>query len=616
MKRKLIFLLGVILISSFVFAQSNSTSTLSSDQDKIDKAYACLKDQIEQKTSFSLQDAVFGTLALGNEKKLKDKIDEEKRSNEECWPKSGCTIKDTSQVVLALDRSNSDESAAKNWLVSKGISARDLTWYLEIDISGHVSSECTIKYDNREQKIKVREDMKLEGNAGSCLEIDYGGYWLKINNNCLEKEFTVSCDKDFITSLIYQNADRTTVFVSSETHSSVSLGSTTEKVNSKCFATGTKCDYEGTLWATLALSKAGEDIEAYLPYLFAYSSQNQKYLPSSFLYILTGADDRYSELVQLQKMGKYWEIIGGSYNRFYDSSLAMLSLGGTSASELDSARSYLLDLQTKEGCWNNNNIRDSAFILYSGWPKQSIVKGVVGNGGDKLCSSAGYYCEESDNCLNSGGAVLREFDCTNFREVCCTQSVQGATCDQKNGLICSSSQRCTGRLESSIDGSCCLEGACENIQSENLCVISGGICKGICGTNEEESDQSCQSSSDVCCVEVEIEESSSSVSTALMILLGILILLVVIAIIFRRKLQMWWHSRKRDKGTSAPNQLRRLSPPGMPPGMMARSMPRYGPPGQRSPVRGGPSLRQSRGPKTQEDKEMEETMKKLKEMSK
>ncbi len=49
---------------------------------------------------------------------------------------------------------------------------------------------------------------------------------------------------------------------------------------------------------------------------------------------------------------------------------------------------------------------------------------------------------------------------------------------------------------------------------------------------------------------------------------------------------------------------------------MQRPMPRYGPPGQRGPVRGGPILRTTKGVRTPQDKEIEETMKKLKEMSK
>ncbi len=624
MKKGMILVFFVFAILAFGFfivtGQSQNASEIAGDDDKIDKAYECLENQIESKTSFSLQDAVFGTLALGNENKLKEKIEQEKKTNEACWPKAGCTIKDSAQVLLTLDRIGGDKEGVKNWLLSKTQNSRDLIWYLEIDIQNHEASECSLKYDSRESKIKVRDDMKLEGNPGTCFDIGYGGYWLKINNNCLDKEFEISCDKDFITALVYQKSSGQTVFVSSETHSSVSLGTTTEKVNSKCFATGTRCDYEGTLWAALALTKIGEDASANIPYLVALLSENQRYLPSAFLYILTNGEDMYNELIQNQKLGKYWDIIGGPYNRFYDSALAMLALSGTGATEFESAQDYLLSVQTKEGCWNNNNIRDTAFVLYAGWPRSGVIGGDgEGTGGGKICESEGYYCETQDDCLDSGGTILRDLECTNFRNVCCTKRFADATCDEKRGLICASNQRCTGRLEPSADGSCCLEGACENIKQENLCAISGGICKTSCSDNEESSTENCPDSGDICCIEKIIEEpeQKTGISKIWIAIFIVLILLLILGIIYRHRIQSWLYSRKGGKGAGLVRGGGPRLPPGASPGMMMpRPMPRYGPPGQRGPVRSGPMLRQTKGVKSPEDKEMEETMKKLREMSK
>ncbi|MDO8508444.1 MAG: hypothetical protein Q7S27_02045 [Nanoarchaeota archaeon] len=608
------FLLGIVLISGFALAQSNDTddtSNLNDESDKIEKAYQCLADQIKGKDSLSLQDAIFGTLAVGNEKKLKDKIEQEKKGNENCWPKAGCTIKDTAQTLLALDRIGGDEKSAKDWLLTKMQPARDLTWYLEIDIQNHGASECKLTYDGRESKIKVREDMKLEGSPGSCFEISYGGYWLKIADKCLEKEFSVSCDQDFITALVYQKNSGSTVFVSSETHSSVSLGTTSEKVESKCFSTGNKCDYEGTLWASVVLAKIGEDVSSYIPYLLAFSGDNQRYLPSSFLYMLTNGDESYSELVDNQKLGQYWSVVASPYNRFYDTALAMLALGDSDSGELDSAKNYLLNVQTKEGCWNNNNIRDSAFILYSGWPK-TRGDGAGTGGGTELCEPSGYYCEAESDCLEIGGSALREFECT-IRSVCCTKKFVGVSCDEKRGLVCSSNQRCTGRIESSADGSCCIEGSCENIPTENLCALADGICKGSCSEDEENIGESCPDSGDLCCKEKVIPEEKGGILW--IVILSVLIIIVILGIIFRHRIAIWWHSRKRRGGQGTVSGPR--LPPGTPPGMvMPRPIPRYGPPTQRGPARGGPILRPTRGAKSPQDKEMEETMKKLREMSK
>lgn len=628
MKKRVIavFFVFAVLLSGFVLATNHTNVSEGATRnvnvgDRVDKAYACLKDQIEDKETLSLQEAIFGSWALGSEKKLKDKIEGEKRSGESCWPRSACTIKETAQVSLAYNLISGDEKAITEWLLSKTVISKDLVWYLEIDIANHEASECALKTEGRETKLRVKEDMTLEGNPGSCFEISYGGYWLKINERCLENEFVISCDKDFVSTLVYQRKSGGTVFVSSDTHSGASLGSTTEKVNAQCLTTGTRCDYEGTLWGALALSKIGEDISPYMPYLVVASDENQKYLPSAFLHILTGSEDHYSNLVGRQKQEQYWDVTGSPYNRFYDTSLAMLSLGGIRSGEFESAQEYLLTVQTKEGCWNNNNIRDSAFILYAGWPQSGGGSG--GGGGEtRLCENAGHFCEESEACYAANGNILREFSCTNFREVCCTERVIEVSCQQKKGIVCGANQVCDGRIESSADGSCCLDGACVNKEVEDLCGIAGGSCESSCLESEEEIDASCQQSGEICCKEksTPTPDSPDGFSYIWILILGILILLILIAIVFRRKLQMWLHRRKNSGNRpQSPASGGRRAPPGygMPPQPSLRPLtPRYGPPGQRGPANGGPAPRMTRGVKTQEDEEMEQTMKKLREMSK
>ena len=404
-----VFLVTIILLGVFVIAQENETeenigrsNVVDDSGDKIDKAYQCLEDQIgkKDKGSLSLSEAIFSILALGGKDKLEDIIKDNKRSGEDCWPKNGCTIKDSAQVLLAYDRIGKDTENIESWLLSKAQNAKELTWYIEIDIQNHAASECTIKYDNLDRKINIRDDMGLSGDAGRCLSIGYGGYWLKINDNCLDSEFEVSCDQNFVTALAYQRGTSGTIFVSSETSSSASLGTTNEKVNSKCFSSGGggtgSCDYEGTLWAAVALEKSGNDVSAYIPYLLALSDTNQQYFPSTFLYVLTGGEDQ-SEIIQKQKTGGFWEIIGGE-NRFYDTSLAMFALSGTGAGEIENAKSYLIRVQTKDGCWNNNNIRDTAFVLYSGWGRSIGGRGGGGDGGLVSCEEANYYCENRFRC--------------------------------------------------------------------------------------------------------------------------------------------------------------------------------------------------------------------------
>ncbi len=619
-----VFAIILVLISAVAFAtnhtssnnneilsqSSSSSSNLDSTDAKagVDKAYQCLENEVKDKTTLSLQEAVFSTLALGYKKNLDDKIKSEQTSGIECWPKSECKLKDSAQVAMAYKRIGRDSSGVEKWLLSKNSTSSDLTWYVEIDIANHEAAECTLKYDNSERKINVLDDMKLSGNPGNCFSISASGYWLSMKESCFDKEFEISCNQDFITALLYEKKAGGIVYVTEGTHSASSLGTTSEKVSAKCFKSGNSCDYEGSLWAALTLHKSGRDTGAYIPYLLALAENNQRYFPQAFLYILTAGENQYSEVIQNQKQGKYWEIVGGSYNRFYDTSLGMLSLSGSSASELENTKSYLLSIQTKEGCWNNNNIRDTAFILYSGWGKN--VPGAGGTGtGSALCGAVpGQSCEIGSECTSAGGRILSNFECSGVG-VCCSVRVGEPRCVEQGGILCSSNQKCDGRILGSSDSEVCCRDACINIlEEENTCEIFGGECKTSCSINEEEDiGQSC-SVGGVCC----ITKSKGSNLLVWIIVLIILIILVALAIIFRDKLRVWWYKFKgKTKITS-------IIKPGTPP---FSSPPQQYKPSIRTPIRratGGvvrPPLRRPM-PRTSKDSEFEETLKKLKEMSK
>ena len=619
-KERQLFLLSFIFIvfmMGFVFAANETNSSrnntgvsVNSNEDLqgIDKAYQCLRDEIDKKSSLSLEEAIFSALALGSNSKAINKIEDEKKSGENCWPKAGCKLVDTSQVLLVYDKIGKDTKGIKDWINSKKKTASELTWYLEIDIQNHEASSCKIKYDNSERTITVNNDLTLSGSGGSCLSVSSNGYWLKINNDCLEKEFEINCKDDFITSLLYQRGASGTLYVSSETHSAPSLGTTKEKVNSYCFNSGgndVRCDYESTLWGALALDKEGEDTDALIPYLTALEENNVKFFPSSFLYILRADEESYNDLIQKQKSNKYWEIAGSPGNRFYDTSLAMLSLAGTGATEFENARTYLLDIQQDSGCWDNNNLKSTGFVLYSGWPRAGVSSG-GGTGGSTNCVASGNYCESQIACLETGGLVLNSFECSNFREVCCSVDVKQLSCNEQSGILCSSSQQCDGRSISSIDGTCCL-GACVNKQIESTCEISGGSCRTSCFSDEEQNAESCSFSGDVCCVEG-TEESNKGISTWVWILLVLLIILVILGIMFRNKIRLWMYKRRGDASSRPMQQIPR-GPPGF---GMTRPM-------QRRPVPSFGVRRQIARPLTKgsrNENEFSETMRKLQEMSK
>ncbi|MAG38406.1 hypothetical protein CMI45_03420, partial [Candidatus Pacearchaeota archaeon] len=564
----LVFMSVMIVMSSIGVLAENHTDSGEEERNTglegLDKGYACLRGEIDEKSSLSLDEAIFSVLALGSNSKAVDKIEDEKESNRDCWPKGNCNIGETARVLLAYDRMGRSTRGIEEWLSSQNGTATDLTWFLEIDIQSHEASECRVKHDGTEKSVTIKDDLTLQwksGGASSCLSIDSqgGSYWLSIKENCLDKEFEISCEDDFITTLLYRKGLTGTLFVSSETHSSAGLGSTEEKVSSQCFGAGGtgSCDYESTLWGVLALHEVGENVEAFLPYLLALSGNNGEHFPSAFLYILTNSQDQFAEIVQKQKQNKYWEIAGSSGNRFYDTSIGMLGLGGTGAAELENAKSYLLSIQQDTGCWDNDNVKSTGFLLYSGWPR-AAASDSGGGTGSGLCEPANGFCEARMACLESQGLVQNEFECLDFAEVCCSVDVREQSCLEKSGILCSSSQRCEGSSVSSLEGTCCLT-ACINIQvTENICEQNGGSCKTSCFSDEEDTGESCSISGDRCCVE---KTDPKGISIWVWIILIILIVLVALSIWKRNKIKLWMHKRRGDVKSSPVTRGHPRGPP-------------------------------------------------------
>lgn len=602
---------ALVLLASFVIA-ANSTNvtnkTISNvnvntvvldNGDGADKGYVCLENLIKNKTSLSLQDAIFTTLALGSRENVIKVIEDQKKANENCWPKSGCTLKETSQVLLAYQKIGKDTSGIENWIMAKNSTPSELDWYLEIDVTDHIPTQCKVTYDGTARTVNVLSDMRLDGSLGSCLSVSSSGYWLKIKESCIDKQFDVLCNENFLTTLLYQRKSGGTVYVSSETHSAVSLGTTSEKINARCFKSSTSCDYEGSLWATFALDSKNKDVSKFTPYLIALSQDNTKYFPSAFIYKLTETGDSFDNVAQLQKQGKFWEMIATPYGRYYDTSIGLLGFQGTEFQEAKNAKDYLLSIQSKEGCWNNNNIRDTAFILASGWPRAGSGGG-SGGGSTELCTSASYTCSAPYACTSAGGFVKQEYICGG-QLICCTVNPAMQKCAEKGGIVCTPSQSCSISVITSLEGGCCT-GTCNDIQSEYTCEETNkGSCRAACSTtNEVEIDETC-SGAQVCCQRVENPPSSTNWWIWILIFL-ILIVIIVILILFKDKIRLWWFKRK---GGASVTSVSRPSPPGN--GLTAARRPiQY----QQRPA---PAVRR---PVTQKDWEFEDTLKKLRDMSK
>ena len=267
-----------------------------------------------------------------------------------------------------------------------------------------------------------------------------------------------------------------------------------------------------------------------------------------------------------------------------------------------------MSIQTKEGCWNSNNIRDTAFLLYAGWPREAVKVGGGGGGGTvpQSCTSAGKYCGAQMACLDAGGQVLSSYTCSGL-QACCSVDLSLKTCAVLNGAVCASNQECTGSTAPASDGTCCLA-TCRNREVvQNVCEESGGICSATCESNEKESTESCGESSGICCMP---GEEPGGFPWLWVILLLVLIILAALGIVYKAQLMVWWLKIKGKITTQPVQPVSPFSrgpgpgigiPPGRP-GYMAQRLPSQQP---NYPVR---------KPASGQDKEMDETLRKIRDI--
>lgn len=597
MKKKVLFvvaLLFLIFLTSFALSENQTT-----EEEKINKAYQCLEDKVEGKcSSLSSEEKIFSLWAINE---CKTEVVDDSADDEKCWPSSSCNIKTTAQAILALDNTNSDTGKAQDWLLSQNTTPSGITWYLEIEGSGVTG--CSISYSGSSYNINIGEDKKISNNAGSCLTLSQGNYWLRIAPSCYQNEFEVSCDTSFLTTLLFKRTTSSTIHVSEKTSSAAAGGTTTEKVESYCFAEGNSCDYEGSLWAALALDSVGKDVSSYLPYLITLADENERYLPEAFLYFLTSNTDYRSGILSKQKSNKWWMESG---KKFYDTAVALYPFQHEDVREKTDAKSWLLDVQDSEGCWEGNT-RDTAFILTSIWPRDFWGNGDNGdNGGLPDCEDSGYFCMSRSSCE---GDIFADYDCTGAFKCCSVPQIQ-ETCAEMNGQICSSNEICRGdEVSASNTNYCCVQGICESTPSTEIseCRSNNGVCRSSCDSNEEEAFYSCDYTDETCCV---LKTGDEGKSYWWIWILLILIVLVIVGIIFRDRLRALW-SRMSSRGKPRRSPFDRPRPGLTPPPMMRRRpIPRrILPPAQRRP----PPARPRR---VKTSKELDDVLKKLKSMGK
>lgn len=585
--------IGQICEDEECILETTSTTTAQQDPDKTEKAFECLETKAKDCKSLTTQELAYTILATPDNifddclKELKS------RKISDNW---GNSVRDTALAILALDHAGENTEASEKWLLKQSRTPTDLIWYLQQD--SNTETECHIGYQTKDYLIAVEKNKKIDRNAGTCLTLAQSNFWLQINPTCYDYEFSISCDKDFIATLLYKNKNSPVIYPLQGTDSSPAYGTIDLNVNSKCFGK-TSCEYEATAWATLALLKKGYDIEEYIPYIIAMADSNERYLPNSFTYMATNYENYATQLIEQQKLGNYWEAQTSAYNRYYDTALALIAIGGSSSEQITKARDWLLFSQGSNGCWSNS-IRDTAIVL---WALEGRA-GKAGTGGSTTyCSQANYFCIPSSECPSSED-VGNNYFCPSLSETCCiTENLQ--SCSAYGGTQCGSDKACTNERRATDTETCCV-GECVEKPKTNECEDMYYSCRDSCSENQEEVTVYSCDGTEVCCKNKTASSSGGSAWWIWILIILILTVLVAIGYIYREKLKLYWFKLKSKfkkdkggKGSSSPG-------PSFPP--------RPGFPPIRRP-QGIPERRSPRRMFDRRDQAMAETFRKLKEMS-
>ncbi len=524
--------------SSIVNASITATATAALNGSKIDNAFSCLSTQVKPDCSGvnKIQDIALVILASpsGVTQKCYDKLLTLKKTD--CFGDSTCNTKDTALAVLALNHLGQDTKIYEGWLKNHTRVAEDLIWYLEQDSVGKAG--CKVSYNSGEYAFNVLDNKKIDSAAGNCLSLANSNYWFQIAPSCYNTKFTIVCDSSsgYIATLLYKQPTSSTLYVLSDTKTAQASQPIELTVKSLCFGEGA-CNYEASAWATIALDKTGNDITDYVPYLIAGEEANQKYLPAAFLQIIKDFSEYGTKLIQQQRLNS-WEADNTAYNKFYDTGLALLALTNSNQQKVVDSKSWLLNIaQDPSGCWNNNNIRDTAMILWALEGRRATVTGAV----SPLpgCGEAGFFCITTDNCPTE--ELLPNYYCSALGKKCCkNENLQ--SCEVLGGTKCASDKICGGNEVRSSDVAGCCLGECETQEIKSECESEGGYCKTSCSSTQEKASLDCESQG-VCCKTIITTQKKGS-SAWIWIIFILLVILAILAYVYRDKLKVWLYKVK------------------------------------------------------------------------
>ncbi|MCK4996972.1 hypothetical protein KAS08_01590 [Candidatus Pacearchaeota archaeon] len=605
----IVLLLIVFTLAPLTLAADNETE----EKSEIEKAFDCLEEKVDDCSKITTQEIAL-TIMATPDNVFNDCVEElENREKSNNW---NGNVRDTALAALALKHAGKDTSAIEEWLFQQEQIPRELDWFMQLD--ANEAMKCTISYDSESyESIEIGENKKIQTAAGSCLSLARQGFWFRVGDNCYEKEFSIKCDKNFISSLLYENGESIprTTYVLEGTKSAPAYEEITLDVRSKCFGKS-GCDYEGTVWAALALKKSGHDIDDFIPYIVAMTDTNKKYLPDAFVYMLTNYEDYATKLVANQKLGDFWEADLSLYKKYYDTSLALLALGSSSSERVNAAEGWMLFTQGSNGCWQNS-VRDTAIALWAIEGRPGKAPSSEGGNSHTLCSEANYFCIPNSEC--PANEVMGNFYCSSLSTTCCaTENLK--TCSEYIGQACLGDTFCVGNERRSSDVDKCCTGTCEERPQESECEANFYTCADFCSETQENAYLDCDGGQ-VCCRNKVAAKEKKSLWWIWLILFILLAVLGALAYVYREQLKEKLEEIKKKMGkgkSGAPTGGPKGPPrrPGMPqrPGMPPRRPgmpPRPGsPPVTRPQIPGRRPM-----PGYREDPAMRETFRKLRKIA-
>ena len=240
-------------------------------------------------------------------------------------------------------------------------------------------------------------------------------------------------------------------------------------------------------------------------------------------------------------------------------------------------------------------IPDFSF-LYSAFSKPAVL-----DISENTCVEDNYYCITRGECIEAGGIEKGSY-CPNIGEICCDKPALQLSCSSQLGTICQTDENCDGRVVTSSDSGVCCIGTCLAQIQESECEQNTFTCKSLCSDNEETKLYDCPTD-EICCG----TKTATTKSYWWIWLLIILIILVIIGIIFRDKLRLFifkMRSNFKTKKGGKPETRPPFPPASAPRGMMSKPVFRM--PATQRPVQ--------KRPASNIDRELEDTLKKLREI--